>query len=89
MNIKPLKFYERDVVAIEIDKTLQKEIKAINGKPLHIDDLITLDGMSSTVLQFTRSGAIRKIGEHFYYVRDPHRLGVQPITIHPDPEEAL
>ena len=78
--------FQKDVRQIEIEKSLQRGIKAIDGLPLQVEDLITLDRVTSTVLQFTRSGAIRRIEENFYYVRDPYGLGVQPITIHPNPE---
>ena len=81
--------FQKDVRKIEIEKTLQRGIKALDGLPLQVEDLITLDRMTSTVLQFTRCGVIRRIEDNFYYVRDPYGLGVQPITIHPDPEAAL
>jgi len=82
----PLKFYQKDVTEIVVEPTPQRAIKTTEGKNIKVDQLITLDGMSSTVLQFARAGAIRLIDGQFYYQRDPNRLGIHPIQIHPDPE---
>jgi len=82
----PLKFYQKDVTQIVVESTPQRAIKTAQGENLEVDQLITLDGLSSTVLQFARAGAIRLIDGQFYYQRDPNRLGIHPIQIHPDPE---
>jgi len=85
MSTKPIKLYQSDITPIVIEPTLQRAIKTAQGGNLEVDQLITLDGITSTVLQFARAGAIRLINGQFHYQRDPNRLGIHPIQIHPNP----
>jgi hypothetical protein len=61
MSTKPIKFYQSDITPIVIEPTLQRAIKTALGENLEVDQLITLDGITSTVLQLARAGAIRLI----------------------------
>ena len=76
--------FEKDVRKCEVDKRIPREIKALDGLPLQLADIITIDRVSSTVLELTRAGAIRRIGDEFFYVRDPYSVGMHSLAISPD-----
>jgi hypothetical protein len=81
-----IKYYEDDVTPVAVANIRPFQITATNPeKLLHPLSIITIKRVTNRIVEFVRSGSVRKIGDRYFYTGfEPSRLRMQSLKILPN-----